>query len=120
MRNVPFASAVRASVSRLGDEGSGVVAVSGGADSVALLRALADDSPPGGLVIAPLHHRLRGADSEGDADFVSHLCPQFPHHIASIDVAAAAADRAENLESAARRLRYEFLEKVAHETGASW
>src|SRR5262245_22183340 len=120
MRNVPFASAVRASVSRLGDEGSGVVAVSGGADSVALLRALADDSPPGGLIVAHLNHRLRGADSDADAAFVAQLCPQLPHHIEAIDVAVAAADGGENLESAARRVRYEFLEKVAHETGASW
>src|SRR5262249_52589585 len=48
------------------------------------------------------------------------LCPQLPHHIEAIDVAVAAADGGENLESAARRVRYEFLERVTRGTGAAW
>ncbi|MEQ9068460.1 MAG: ATP-binding protein, partial [Gimesia chilikensis] len=55
-----------------------LVAVSGGADSVALLRALMElvsatehDCRPGSLVVAHLNHSLRGADSDADADWLT-------------------------------------------------
>ncbi len=53
-----------------------VVAVSGGADSVALLRALdaaRDPESPFPLVIAHLNHQLRGGDSDADEAFVVEL-----------------------------------------------
>src|SRR5829696_3493611 len=98
----------------------GVVAVSGGADSVALLRALADDPPVPGLVVAHLNHRLRGAESDADAAFVAGLFPHLPHRTEAIDVAAAA--EGDNLEDTARRVRYDFLARVAREAraGAGW
>jgi tRNA(Ile)-lysidine synthase len=113
-----FAAEVRANLDRLRKDapGPGVLAVSGGADSVALLRALA--SGPGDLVIAHLNHRLREADSDADADFVAGLCPHVPHRIEAIDIRAAAAG--ENLEAVARKLRYDFLVRAARETRATW
>src|SRR5262245_47308462 len=118
MRNIGFPSAVQVAVDRLGGGGRGVLAVSGGADSVALLRALGDD--PGRLIVAHLNHRLRGADSEEAAAFVALLCPLLPNRVEARDVASVAAERGDNLESTARRLRYGFLERVAREVGASW
>lgn len=117
---VTFPAAVRANLDRLrgSASGPGVVAVSGGADSVALLRALADDPPVSDLIIAHLNHRLRGAESDADAAFVAGLFPNLPHRTESIDVAAAA--RGDNLEDTARRVRYDFLARVAHEAGAAW
>ncbi|MEX0712613.1 MAG: ATP-binding protein, partial [Pirellulales bacterium] len=55
-----------------------LVAVSGGPDSVALLRALAAirGPGPGRLVAAHFNHRLRGADSDDDERFVVSLCRQ--------------------------------------------
>src|SRR5687767_627688 len=53
-----------------------LVAVSGGADSVALLRGLAvlKTAGAGRLVVAHFNHQLRGADSEADEAFVADLC----------------------------------------------
>jgi len=99
--------------------GAGVVAVSGGADSVALLWALVAESE-GPLIVAHLNHRLRGDDSDADEEFVRLLALSLwlPFRSERIDVRAAAAG--DNLESAARRLRYDWLARVARESGASW
>jgi tRNA(Ile)-lysidine synthase len=115
-----FVAAVRGNLDRLrGDSpGPGVVAVSGGADSVALLCAFAADPPPGGLVVAHLNHRLRGAYGDADAAFVATLFPDLPHHVEAIDVRAAAAGG--NLEATAREVRYAFLARAAAATGAGW
>jgi tRNA(Ile)-lysidine synthase len=100
--------------------GPGVVAVSGGADSVALLRILAGWAQP--LVIAHLNHRLRGDDSDADEAFVGALAESLGLACRSIaiDVAEAARQRGDNLEETARQRRYEFLASVASETAAAW
>jgi tRNA(Ile)-lysidine synthase len=115
-----FEATVRGNLDRLRGNaaGPGVVAVSGGADSVALLSAVAASQPTGGLVVAHLNHQLRGVDSDADAAFVARLLPELPHQIESIDVRAAA--QRENLEATARRLRYDFLGRVSHSAGATW
>jgi tRNA(Ile)-lysidine synthase len=115
-----FVNLVRANLDRLrGDApGPGVVAVSGGADSVALLCALASDPPFGGLIVAHLNHQLRETACDADAAFVSALYPSLPHHVESIDVRVFA--EGENLEATARRVRYDFLARVARSTGAGW
>lgn len=98
--------------------GAGVVAVSGGADSVALLRALHACGPA--LVVAHVNHRLRGPESDGDEVFVRELCALLGVgcHIRAADVATLATGA--NLESTARRVRYAFFAEVAQETGAAW
>ena len=55
-----------------------LVAVSGGGDSVALLRGLAALKAPGEgqLIAAHVNHKLRGADSDADQAFVEQLCRQ--------------------------------------------
>lgn len=111
---------VHDNLARLGGNGPGVIAVSGGADSVALLRAIVEVKPDATFYVAHLNHQLRGNDSDGDADFVKQLCPHLPHFIESADVGRAAEERGENLEATARRVRYEFLLRVAKETGSAW
>jgi tRNA(Ile)-lysidine synthase len=96
-----------------------VVAVSGGPDSVALLRAMhAAGVLP--IIIAHLNHVLRGRDSDGDQDFVSELAKRLGVEFRTNrrDVATEAAG--ENLEAAARRIRYRWLTSVAREVGATW
>ncbi len=95
----------------------GVVAVSGGADSVALLRALAA-CRTGPLTVAHVNHQLRGAESDADEAFVLELAAGLVLgcRVKSIDVAALGG----NLESTARRVRYEFFAEVAAEVGAKW
>lgn len=93
------------------------VGVSGGADSVALLRALliAGARP----VVAHLDHALRPG-SAGDAAWVRELAERLgvPGETVRVDVAAVAARRGGNLEDAARRVRYDFLGRVATRHGA--
>src|SRR5580698_9561321 len=97
----------------------GVVAVSGGADSIALLRAL-QSVQPGTLTVAHLNHQLRGSESDGDEAFVRELVVQIgiPCRVKVVDVATKATG--ENLEATARQLRYDFFSEVAAEVGASW
>ncbi|CAM3721056.1 tRNA(Ile)-lysidine synthase [Deinococcus saxicola] len=88
------------------------VGVSGGADSVALLRALvlAGARP----VAVHLDHSLRPESAE-DARWVAELAESLgvSHESARVDVAAVATVRGWNLEDAARRVRYDFLGRVA-------
>jgi tRNA(Ile)-lysidine synthase len=108
-----------------------VVAVSGGPDSVALLRALlAWEAPeaPRRLVAAHLNHQLRGEESDADEAFVEALCSELrpgkdrvlQWRGARVDVAARARAEGDNLESLARRLRYEWLARVAQDEGLAW
>ncbi len=102
------------------------VGLSGGADSVALLRALAERSRELGLVLhaAHLHHGLRGEEADGDLEFCRDLARrlEIPFHEARVDVAAeakanpATGKSAETLEEAARRLRYSWFRQLLSET----
>ncbi|MFC4452819.1 tRNA lysidine(34) synthetase TilS [Deinococcus sonorensis] len=91
-----------------------LVAVSGGADSVALLRALllAGAQP----TAAHFDHQLR-AGSTQDARFVQQLAQDLgvPLQLGGADVRRVAAQRGWNLEDAARRLRYNFLTRAARQ-----
>ena len=92
-----------------------VVAVSGGTDSVALLLLLSGLAPELGLDLHVAHfdHRLRPRASAKDAEFVADLAQS---HGATIRVGRA--ERAPKSEDDARELRYAFLRRAAHETGA--
>jgi tRNA(Ile)-lysidine synthase len=101
------------------------VGLSGGADSVALLRILAARSKELGLVVhaAHLHHGLRGAEADGDLEFCRELAAKLgvPFHEAHVDTAATAQPDAktgktrETIEEAARRLRYAWFRKLMNE-----
>jgi tRNA(Ile)-lysidine synthase len=93
------------------------VAVSGGADSVALLRVLVDLRSELGIVISVAHfnHQLRAADSDGDEQFVADLARklEIPFFARRDDVGAFARIRKLSLEQAARDLRYRWLHQLA-------
>jgi tRNA(Ile)-lysidine synthase len=88
------------------------VAVSGGADSVALLRRLLEERAKLGIVlsVAHVHHGIREAADE-DAAFVAGLAAahDLPFHLHRADAPAAAATLHETLEEAGRNLRYAFF-----------
>jgi tRNA(Ile)-lysidine synthase len=94
-------------------------AVSGGADSVALLTLLAAVRAELGIVLSAVHfnHRLRGKASDADEKFVAALAEKFglTLHIGRADVAAQAKRDRANLEEAARRARYAFFEKIVRQ-----
>jgi tRNA(Ile)-lysidine synthase len=95
------------------------VGLSGGADSVALSRALAERSAELGLVLhaAHLHHGLRGAEADGDLEFARALAAGLglAFHEARVETAAEADKNGESIEEAARRLRYRWFRKLLSE-----
>lgn len=99
------------------------VAVSGGADSVALLRLLENIHDELGVTLLVVHfdHGLRGAESETDAQFTEELARArgLEFILDREDVASVAEKHRWNLEDAARRLRYAFFERVVNEGRAT-
>ena len=107
---------------------TGVVAVSGGSDSVALAHlcfGLLQENKIERLILAHVHHQLRGEESDGDELFVQGLLTQWQDARLScrttrIDVAGIADAEGENLEATARHERYGWLTRVAVEEKAAW
>lgn len=95
------------------------VAVSGGADSVALLRLLLELREKLGVVLAVVHfnHKLRGRASDADKKFVAKLAARhdLPFFVAEEDIARKSKRERTNLEDAARRARYAFFERLVSE-----
>lgn len=99
-----------------------LVAVSGGRDSVALLRALVNirekvlksSSATGGIFVAHFNHRLRGDDADCDECFVKELCAELevPFYVGHPD---DPSDAVASDEASLRDQRYDFLERTARE-----
>jgi tRNA(Ile)-lysidine synthase len=100
-----------------------LVGVSGGSDSVALTRALLALAPTSDFTVAGVahfNHQLRDTASRDERfclDFAGAL--DVPFVTSAADVAAHAAGEGLSIEDAARRLRYDFLERAAREVGAT-
>src|SRR5438445_4331611 len=92
------------------------VAVSGGADSVALLLLLLELRKKLGIVLSVVHfnHKLRGKASDADEAFVAKLAAKhgLDFHSASVYVAKKAKDERANLEDAARRARHDYFRSL--------
>jgi tRNA(Ile)-lysidine synthase len=122
----PFARRVLEEWKRLALPPGGpvVVAVSGGADSTALVLALAElvasKRLAVSLKIAHLDHGLRGRAGAEDARWVARLADELGLEavIGRASVGRRAGAARDNLEQAARRARYEFLARAAREAGA--
>lgn len=101
-----------------------LVALSGGADSVALLMLCAKARDAGLISLAAAHfeHGIRYAEALRDAAFCEALSNRLgvPFYIAHADVPGEALASGEGVETCARRLRYEFLEAVSREIGANY
>jgi tRNA(Ile)-lysidine synthase len=99
-----------------------VAAVSGGPDSVALLKILTviADEYNLSLLVAHLNHGLRGEEGEKDADFVGRLARDMGVESVSkrIDITTFRG-RGQSLEELCRDERYAFLKQAAHEYGAT-
>jgi tRNA(Ile)-lysidine synthase len=103
----------------------GVVALSGGPDSVCLAGILRDLQRLGSfpkLVLAHLNHQLRGTESDADEAFVTLLAQDWglSFRTQRVDIAVEARQRGANLEETARQLRYDWLTQIAGEEGAVW
>jgi tRNA(Ile)-lysidine synthase len=94
------------------------VALSGGADSVALLLALREIAKTEGFRVAGaahLNHQLRGADSDADEQFCRGLAEKLrvPIEVERVDVARLARDTGGSIEHAAHVARYDFFDRAA-------
>ena len=99
------------------------VAVSGGIDSVALLRLLLEMRGELGIVLSAVHfnHKLRGEESDADEKFVAGLARVhgLEFFCDSEDVAEHASGESISLEAAARELRYGFFRHLMGSEGDS-
>ncbi len=109
---------------RLAPAGARVLAaVSGGADSVALLLILHELDAGGHIVlagVAHLNHLLRGPEADEDEAFCAAAAARLnvPFVSERIDVRQLAREQKRSVEDAARRARYAFLERAADRLGA--
>ena len=107
-----------------GEEPAILVALSGGADSVVLLRLLKElfMDRPLRLEAFHLNHLIRGKEAMDDEDFCESLCEdlQIPFHSERADIPALAKERRQGVEECAREERYRFLQQVCDQRGLSF
>lgn len=100
-----------------------LAALSGGADSVALLCLLAEARDNGliSVIAAHMDHGIR-PESADDAVYCRNLCKKLNifFHEVRMDIPGIAESSGEGLETAARRIRYEWLRKIRVETGCDY
>lgn len=120
-----FESKVQATISDYAMFGQGeavVVALSGGADSVSLLRVLKslEETLEIRVCACHLNHCLRGEESDSDERFCAELCGALgvPLETRRVEVANHLNPH-ESVEQAARRIRYEFFWEVLEKLGSS-
>ncbi len=100
-----------------------VLGVSGGADSICMLKLLSDLQKRLGISLYVLHinHMIRGEEADQDAAFVKKICTKFkvPHRVINVDVPALAQREGLSEEEAGRYVRYDEFSKYAYEVGAT-
>jgi tRNA(Ile)-lysidine synthase len=106
-----------------------LVALSGGADSVALLAAMAEIAPRYNLKLsaAHVHHGLRGAEADRDAAFAETVTQQvagryglaIPFYLHKADVKTVAKEQKLSTQEAGRFVRDTYLRRVMDEAGAT-
>jgi tRNA(Ile)-lysidine synthase len=131
-RSMSFLDGLRAGLQKCGFAGGRIlVGVSGGADSVALLRGLAFTSEAAAnsksgtadgfeLITAHIDHQIRD-DSAEDANWVRELADRLglSCRVETANILDRVAETQESLEEAARNARYETLVRIAQEEGCS-
>ena len=100
-----------------------LVALSGGADSMALLHVLLALRVPlklAGIEAAHVHHGLRGEEADRDERFVREACRNLsvPLSVLHADVRAQAKQNGQGLEEAGRHIRYAYFAELAAKSGA--
>lgn len=99
--------------------GRHIIALSGGADSVALLLILSGLGYD--VEAAHCNFHLRGEESDRDEDFVKSLCQSraVPLHLVHFDTVGYASLHKVSIEMAARQLRYNYFEQLRRDIGAA-
>ena len=103
-----------------------IIAASGGADSSALLDAIVRirhfHGLPGEVIAAHLNHQLRGEESDGDELHVRQMAERLGLRLFAerVNVSEILLEHGGNLEAAARKVRYDFLQRIADENRAGF
>ena len=101
-----------------------VAGVSGGADSICLLKVLKEFQNPMNLKIfaVHVHHGLRGKEADEDQNFVEELCEKWdiPLKTFKVDIKGLSREQGISLEEAGREARYRLFNQVLDETGANY
>lgn len=101
-----------------------LLAVSGGADSTALLRAILEikrqSGGLGAVHVAHLNHGLRGESADADQNWVAELCRRRRVKLWCERLVVPRSNAPEGWEAAARDARYEFLTNTAEQIGARY
>jgi len=98
-------------------EDSLLLALSGGADSVALFYLLKESGYT--FSVAHVNYALRGEESNEDASFVASLCERFGIQFHSKEIESDYWKKGMNTQAEARRIRYEFFDQLISEKGYS-
>lgn len=103
----------------IGNDDRVLLAVSGGVDSMVLMRLMADAGYR--FAVAHCNFQLRGAESDGDERFVEQEVAKLgvEYHSTRFDTEGVMAETGESMEMAARRLRYEWFEELCDKHGYS-
>lgn len=100
------------------EDGKYIVALSGGADSVALLLIMKRLAAEWNIQVEAAHcnFRLRGDESDRDENFCKTLCAahDVPLHLIHFETCEYASLHHVSIEMAARRLRYDYFERLRH------
>ena len=115
----PFTVPTPSALAGLDPQTSVLLALSGGADSCALLELLAKQAERDrfSILLAHVNHGIRGEDAIRDREFCRTLAERYGLEIALLDadVPALAAARGEGIEETARAVRYEFFARLMRE-----
>ena len=100
-----------------------VLGVSGGADSICMLKILSElqDKLELSLYVLHINHMIRGAEADADAEFVEQTCIKFkvPRRVIHVNVPEIAKQQGMSVEEAGRYVRYDEFSKYAYEVGAT-
>lgn len=92
-----------------------LLGLSGGADSVCLFHLLKEDNYT--FSVAHINHGIRGSEADRDEEFCRMLAEEngIEFHLLRADVPAIARESGKSLEEAARRVRYDFFDRIMRE-----
>ncbi len=106
--------------SYISSENTIILAISGGVDSMVILDLVKHIHPKTQIIVAHFDHSLRGAESDGDRDFIANICENenITFEVEKMDIATLAQAEKMSIEMVARKYRYAFLLRVAQKYGA--
>lgn len=100
-----------------------ICAVSGGADSMCLLTVMKALAAEMDLTVcaANLNHSLRGAEGDGDSQYVETICEirGIPFYGKKLDIATMAKARGKSVEETGREERYRFFDEISASLGGA-